>query len=162
MKLLTIGIVALSLALLGNLQAEVPAELQSIIKNPPSLKRGKSGTHFPATGGLLIESPDFISFVSITKQDNSTERDYTFKTYSKKFKQEVAGEGLVFEHYYRVSDPNSEKRTSSVIDKGSVLFIDAGLFKAEWSLGDYLYLPDTIKVKEASLEDYTALITKKN
>jgi hypothetical protein len=92
------------------------------------------------------------------KNDGTNDRKYTFKKYSKKFKVEITGEGSVFERYYSVSDPKSEKRESTVMDKGSELFIDAGLFRAEWSLGDYLYCPDSMVVNEASQVDYESKI----
>jgi hypothetical protein len=158
MKIPHIKTLGLLFALSGSLSAEIPAELTSIIKNPPTVSRSKHGAHFPEKGGLLIESPDLISFIQIIKKDGTDDRKYTFRTYSKKFKVEITGEGSVFERYYRVSDPNSEKRESTVVDKGSEPFIDAGLFRAEWSLGDYLYCPDSMVVNEASQLDYDSKI----
>jgi hypothetical protein len=150
-----IGILAFILALLGNLHAEPPTEIMNIVKNPPTLKHGLRGVHFPEKNGLLIQSPEFISHITIIKQESVAERRYTFRTYSNKFRKEIVGEGRVFEHYYRISDPHSNKDSTTVIDKDSILLIDAGLFKAEWSLGDYIYLPDAMTVKEAPLSDYT-------
>jgi hypothetical protein len=158
MKLLHILVLAQALTFCGYLNAEIPAELRAIIQNPPTVSPVEGGTHFPKEGGLLIESTDFISFIRIIKKEGTDDRDYEFRTYSKKFKMEITGKGSVFERYYRVSDPNSEKREKTVIDKESKLFIDAGLFKAEWSLGDYLYCPKSMATHEATESDYESRI----
>lgn len=138
------------------------AELREIIKNPPSISESSSGGFtVPKDGGAILIGPGFISYISLFEEKDSDSASYKFRTYSTIHKLEIGGEGKVFERYYRISDPTIPSNGTSVIDKGSNLQIDAGLFLIEWSVGRHLYArKDTVKIQAGTEAQYLELIRK--
>ena len=139
---------------------KVPPELLEIIADPPTIsqtpnpmKRGSFNV--PKDSGAIIQGEDFIAFVTLQDHQGDNSAKYTFRTFSKEFKLEISGEGELYEYYYRISDPHSSSCDSRVIDRGSKLTIDAGLFKAEWSSQRYIYYdPDRFSIVAATLDEY--------
>lgn len=120
--------------------AQNPADFDKLIKNPPAISvNNKKGFQVPNGESVILENEKFISLITITRVDEHDRALYQFWTYSKIFKKEITGKGSVFEHYYRITTTTDGQKSYAVIDKGSVLNIDAGIFKVEWSAGNYLY-----------------------
>ncbi|MFN4152093.1 MAG: hypothetical protein ACK4IX_14220 [Candidatus Sericytochromatia bacterium] len=154
-----------SLFLLSNpVQAQINKDIIDLVKNSKSISENYTKSfHVPNDKGALIIGEDFISYIELLDNNTPSNRssNYKFRTFSLKHKVEISGEGKVFEHYYSVKDPFNKKSTVTVIDKGSVLEIDAGLFKVEWSAGRYLYLnSNDIKIQESTEQMYEEKIKK--
>lgn len=144
-----------------NLNAQIDIKLQSIIKNPPSVSEGPNKSFkIPEKGGVLIDAQEFISYIEVLARDGDYGQKYKFRTYSKIFKLEVSGEGRVFWRYYEIADPTQKgQKTITTLDMGSNLYIEAGLFKIEWSLGSYLYYePSRVTITEGGRVDYALKI----
>ena len=137
---------------------EKPDGFYSRLKKPPSISVERKTNHHCKNGSTIIESKEFVALLTFGDKDASGRVAYKFRAYSKQDKLEVSGDGAVFERYYRVSDPHSFSDDSSVVDRGSQLTIDAGIFTVEWSLGNYIYLQDGISAVEGSERDYESKI----
>lgn len=126
--------------------------VEGVVKNPPSISRDNGGSHYlpGGTGQVIFESDEIIGFLHFTADANPERSNYRFRTYSKRFRQEINGDGHVVEKVYRIMDPLRKERSGSAIaiDKGSVEWVDAGFYKARWSLGSYVYY-DEAKVEAA-------------
>lgn len=160
----TLFALILSFALIAQVGAQsgvkVPPELLEIIADPPTISEApnpmkRASFNVPKDSGAILQGDDFISFVSLQDQQGTDSVKYTFRTYSKQFNLEISGDGELYEHYYKISDPHSSSCDSRVIDRGSKLTIDAGLFKAQWSSQRYIYYdPDRFSIVAATLDDY--------
>lgn len=142
----------------------VPPEFEALVKSPPSISGYPSESFkIPQKGGAMLSGEDFVSYIELDDGTNLRDKKYTFHSYSKKYQLEVSGEGYVREHYYRIRNPHSksEKKSSRVVDKDSVLTIDAGLFTINWSSSNWIYFTaDKITAKQATLSDYQKEIIK--
>lgn len=159
MKKMILPILSSLILLSNSVQAktEMNKDLIDSVKNPKSISKNYNNSFYvPNDKGALIIGEEFISYIELL--DNTTPSNntcnYKFRTFSLKHKVEISGEGKVFEHYYRIKDPFNKKSTVTVIDKNSVLEIDAGLFKVEWSAGRYLYLDNNLKIQASTEEMY--------
>lgn len=132
---------------------ELPLGLEARIENPPSISENYSLSHKFEKPSVILEGKDFIAWITLKDGDDGKSH-YSFRAYSKVHKLEVSGKGELYERYYRVTDPNTGKNESRVIDKGSKLIIDAGLFRVRWSAGSYIYLQDGISVEVGDEVDY--------
>lgn len=152
-------IALISILFVSAAYAEYPEELIRTIEFPPPISANQpKGYPIQQGKGGLLENKDFICYLELSGDVSSTESTYRFRTFSKKHKLEVSGTGKVHEHYYSLKDPN-QKSTSRVIDKGSNLIIDAGLFTIGWSAGRWLYADaDALTVTEATEKDYEARV----
>jgi hypothetical protein len=128
---------------------EIPQELKNIVMNPPMLE-GK-GFQVPKDSGAIIKGEGYVSLITLEEAENDgcTTGRYQFRTYSTIHKIEVRGEGTVMEKYYRIAAPG--QKGGFLVDKGSQLQIDAGLFKVQWSLSRWIYAGK----KEEKNEDVT-------
>lgn len=157
MKKIILPILSTLLLLSNSVQAktEMNKDLIDSVKNPKSISKSyKKSFSIPNDKGALIIGKEFISYIELV--DNKTySSNYKFRTFSLKHKLEISGEGKVFEYYYRIKDPLNKTSVVTVIDKGSVLEIDAGLFKVDWSAGRYLYLDnDNLKIQASTEQMY--------
>ena len=157
MKLYKRSSIVVALAFAANLYGfTIPDDLQEIMRRPPSVSEGyEKGFTLPLGKGVLISGPEFVSFIELQEDVSSAECTYTFRTFSRKHKLEITGGGRVFENYYRIRNPRAAAHETIVFDKGSVLEIDAGMFKIQWSSGRHLYLaPKDMTIEASSGEAY--------
>lgn len=134
----------------------IPWQLKALMKRAPSISDDSPVESFgvPSEGGAIITSDDFICFLEVSKTKSSDRDRYKFRTYSKKYDAEVSGKGKVQENYYRIRRPSTNSG-AEVVDKGSTLMIDAGLFSVLWSAGHWIYVsPSKATVTKGTLADY--------
>jgi len=142
--------------------ANAPEAFRTLVQNPPSISEGLVDRESFTVGdaSAIIEGKEFvahIAFSTVAGADDSAS-SYHFRSYSKTHHLEVRGSGKVFERYFRIQDPNDDENRSEVIDRGSELVIDAGLFKIEWSAGNHLYFDGKkYTVKLGTYPEYEAL-----
>jgi hypothetical protein len=140
--------------------AMLPQSLVDTIQTPPNISEGASGGFpVPQGSGVILRGKEFISYLFLESGPSSESAKYTFRTFSTVHKLEIQGRGEVFERYYRVSDPAEPNSNTTVIDRGSILDIDAGIFKITWSAGPYIYLgKGKVKAEAGSEERYLEII----
>jgi hypothetical protein len=160
MKTTAIFTAVFALMTLAAFGVEVSQALRERIENPPSISTNYTHSYTFKTPSALIEGKDFVAFLALTKQADSDKVTYRFRSYSKRHKLEVTGQGEVFERYYRIADPSAKQHDDEVFDRGSQLLIDAGLFKIEWSSGNHIYYQDGFTVVEAKESEYEAKIKR--
>ncbi len=155
-----VGWALLGLATLGAARAQDDGtrELLELAKSPqeisPPRSTARAGFKIPAGKGVLIETPECIAFLEL-HGESPTRQAYHFRTFHKASGSEIRGEGEVYERYYHLSKAN-EARTI-VVDRGSLLTIDAGFVKLRWSAPRWIYLdPKTTQATPATLSDYRA------
>lgn len=120
------------------------APLIPLLNAPVSLSGPGRGASFnvPANQSMLIETNELICFLELHDSDDVCRKHYRFRTFHKVSGYEVGGEGHVCEKYYSISKPPGQG--IRVMDRGSVLYIDAGFCKIRWSLGRWLYYDPAI------------------
>jgi len=138
----------------------MPEEVERLSRDPISVsgpESGRSGRSFDLPHGqaAVIENDELVCLLEL-HDSGPNRKAYTFRTFHKPSGYEIAGVGEVFEHYYRVSGPGKSTR---VVDKGSVLFVDAGFLKIRWSLARWLYYdPKVASVSAGSKSEYEAKV----
>jgi hypothetical protein len=154
--LLTLSFLALRAA------AEPPAKLLELMRNPSDLSGMYTGAFtVPRDRGAILFGPGFVSFLSLVELPGRGAASYQFRTFSRVHKLEVRGEGELLEKYHRISDPAQPQEGFHMVDKGSQLVIDAGLFKIRWSAGRHLYAQaGQVKIQAGTEKDYLALVEK--
>ncbi|RCS41046.1 hypothetical protein DTL42_20870 [Bremerella cremea] len=138
----------------------IPWQLKAEIKRAPSISNSSPTKSFkvPLKDGVIIKGKDFISFLQIHKTKNFNRERYSFRTYSKKYDAEVSGKGKVEENYYHIRRAGTNS-SAEVVDKGSTLTIDAGLFSVLWSAGQWIYVsPSKATVTEGTIDEYHKVI----
>jgi len=140
----------------------LPEAVDRLSKEPISVSggpSGRSGNSFDIPDGqaAIIESEELVCLLEL-REAGSNGRTYTFRTFHKPSGYEITGEGEVFERYYRILRPGQSQSTR-VVDRGSVLFVDAGFLKIRWSLGRWLYYdPKLVSVSSGSKAEYEAKV----
>ena len=145
---------------------DVPAGLTTLIEHPLNISEtsdpSRRGAFSVPADGAIIIADGIISYLSIRSINHQEKKfEYSFRTFSTVFKMEITGNGQLFENYYKITSPGSNSRDARVIDRGSKLMIDAGIYKAEWSADRYIYFdPDQYEVSTGSEADYEHMISE--
>ena len=138
----------------------LPKAVEQLSREPIAVSGGGSGRggksfDIPPGQAAVIENDELVCLLEL-HDVGPNKRTYTFRTFHKPSGYEISGEGEVFEHYYQISRPG---QTTRVVDRGSVLFVDAGFLKIRWSLGRWLYYdPNVASVTSGSKAEYEAKI----
>jgi len=160
MKLAILTIILTSFSCQLASAIDIPHGFEALIENPPSISANHTKSHKFEKPSVILQSKDFIALITISEEKMGKAK-YQFRTYSKIHKLEVSGEGELYENYYSISDPNSEKNERRVIDKGSKLVIDAGIFKVEWSAGSYIYFGEGVTAEVGDEVDFRIKIKER-
>lgn len=137
-----------------------PLELQRILENATLIcetnAKDVKTIKLDPDESVVIQGPEFIACIMFKENLNDAITTYRFWTFSKKLGLQVTGSGELLENYWRVSKVNDKGETVSLtaIDRGSITKVNAGIFKIEWSKGDFLYYTDAVLVKKGDFEDY--------
>ncbi len=140
-----ITLILLFLSGLSLFALDIPEALIAEVKSPKSISRHPADQKtmksfdIPLGKGAIIEGDDIVAFLLLEKDPTTEKTIYKFRTYSKRFKYEVKGQGTLFENYYTISEPHSSSHEGLQVDKGSQITIDAGLFALEWSQARFIY-----------------------
>ncbi len=137
----------------GGENKKVPEEFLKLTKNPPSISKKPKTTFTFNESSAIIEGNGFFSFLTLEETKDGRVK-YRFRTFSKTHGLEITGKGVVFEKYYRITDPKTGATVPALVDKGSKLKIDAGLFTLQWSLGNHIYLDKGITAAAATEAEY--------
>jgi hypothetical protein len=140
----------------------LPEAVERLSKEPISVSgsaSGRSGSSFDIPNGraAIIENDELVCLLEL-HDSGPNRRTYTFRTFHKPSGYEITGEGEVFERYYHILRPGQNQSTR-VVDRGSVLFVDAGFLKIRWSLGRWLYYdPKLVSVSAGTKTEYEAKV----
>jgi hypothetical protein len=138
----------------------LPEAVDRLSREPIAISGGGSGRggksfDIPHGQAAVIENDELVCLLEL-HDAGPNKKAYTFRTFHKPSGYEIGGEGEVFEHYYRISRSG---QSTQVVDRGSVLFVDAGFLKIRWSLGRWLYYdPKVASVTAGSKAEYEAKI----
>lgn len=145
-----------ALSFVGAVMADtsVPLDLEKLIRKPPSISMGMKrdlDAHKIPENGIIIDSDNFICYISIGPSDQVNDHpflfgsNYKYITYSKKFNLVIRGMGDVFEKNISISDPVKRPDKVTLMDAGSKTEINCGAFRVLWSAGNHIYVNRDIK-----------------
>lgn len=151
---------------------EVPDAFRELIDKPSDLSEGSPEeirSIKVEDEGVILETKEFICHIQITRGASKLDDDgsvydsisvYNYRCYSKNFNLVVSGRGRVFEKNLEISEPIRRPKDKELVDTGSNLIINCGVFLLRWSAGDHIYFGAGTEALLGSADDYWKMIEK--